>query len=358
MGRWSALRFSTLLWAASACGTDVLLGDLGASGDAGDGDADIPERPGVQVASGTRPSLDWTGTGFGLAWSNAAGDVMLAGVGYTNAGRGDLAAFDLATGAIRWRLRLGDAVWSSPVVAGNEIYIGNDDGVVFAIHEVNAKVPRLAVFYDSLAGGAPFVGGARMAFEYFRGLGYHALGRDSLARFLSDRIEDDIPSVVVFATDFVPASVMATPSDTVLVRRYLNAGGKIVSLGEPLGSLVRDSIGRPLGIDPRRTEAVLGVPFSTMEFDLNAAHPTAEGKRWGLDRWFRGGFPVAPSAVTVPLAIDELGKTSAWLKTYRPDRPGSGYVQLWGLGATLERLPSIRAVAEYGLLGPAVSGRP
>jgi hypothetical protein len=282
-----------------------------------------------------------------------AGDIMLAGVGYTNAGRGDLAAFDLATGAIRWRLRFGDAVWSSPVVAGNEIYIGSDDGGVVAIQEVNPRVPRLAVFYDSLAGAGAFVGGARLAFEYFRGLGYEALGRDSLARFLADRIEDDVPSAVVFATDYVPPSVMATASDTVLLRRYLNAGGKIVWMAEPLGSLVRDSTGRAVAMDPRRTEGVLGVRYDTMEYDHNAAYPTDAGKRWGVDRWFRGNFPLAVSAVTTPLAIDELGKTSVWLKTYRADRPGSGFVQLWGLGATLERLPSARAAAEYGLLRAA-----
>jgi hypothetical protein len=30
-------------------------------------------------------------------------------------------------------------------------------------------------------------------------------------------------------------------------------------------------------------------------------------------------------------------------RRYRQDRLGSGYVQLWGFGATIERLPAIRA---------------
>lgn len=51
-----------------------------------------------------------------------------------------------------------------------------------------------------------------------------------------------------------------------------------------------------------------------------------------------------------PLTLDELGKTSTWVRSYRSDRPGSGFVQLWGLGATLERLPYVKAVAEYGLI--------
>jgi hypothetical protein len=41
------------------------------------------------------------------------------------------------------------------------------------------------------------------------------------------------------------------------------------------------------------------------------------------------------------------------VKDYGAGRPGAGYVQLWGLGASVERLPLIRAAAEYGLLRPA-----
>jgi hypothetical protein len=64
------------------------------------------------------------------------------------------------------------------------------------------------------------------------------------------------------------------------------------------------------------------------------------------------------SAVTEALAVDETGMTAAWVRRYRPDRPGSGFVQLWGLGASLDRLPAIRAVAEYGLLRAPAESRP
>ena len=64
-------------------------------------------------------------------------------------------------------------------------------------------------------------------------------------------------------------------------------------------------------------------------------------------------FPIAISDAIQPLAIDELGTTTAWVHVYRPDRPGSGFVQPWGLGATADRLPVVRAAAEYGLLRKA-----
>jgi len=57
--------------------------------------------------------------------------------------------------------------------------------------------------------------------------------------------------------------------------------------------------------------------------------------------------------VSKVLAVDETGKATAWVRVFRTDRPGSGFVQLWGIGADSTRLPMIRAVAEYGLMRAA-----
>ena len=309
----------------------------------------------VEVASGRELWRTPVGSNV-LSSPVLTGDLLVVGSANTNAGRGELLALDASTGVVRWRLPFGDAVWSSPVIVGDEIYVGCDDGSVVAIEEANASIPRLAVYYDSTAAVRPFVGGGRLAFEYFRGVGYEPLGADSLAGFLEARIADGLPSVVVFATDVLPNVAAPTASDTVLLRRYLNAGGKVVWSGEPIGAIVRDSAGRLLGMNPRRTETIIGVPMGTMEFDHNAAAPTEIGRRWGIDRFFRGDYPIAISDAIQPLAIDELGKTTAWVRVYRPDRPGSGFVQLWGLGATAERLPLLRAAAEYGLLRRASTG--
>jgi outer membrane protein assembly factor BamB len=307
----------------------------------------------VEVASGRELWRMPVGSNV-LSSPVLTGDLLVVGTGNTGAGRGELLALEVATGVVRWRLPLGDAVWSSPVVAGHEIYIGCDDGGVVAVEQANAAVPRLAVYYDSTAKGRPYVAGGRLAFEYFRGVGYQALDADSLARFLADRVTDGVPSVVVFATDVLPNVAAPVAADTVLLRRYLDAGGKVVWLGEPIGALVRDSTGRPIGLDPRRTESVIGVPMGTVDFDHETAYPTEVGRRWGLDRAFRGDYTLQVSSAIQPLAIDELGKTTAWVRVYRADRPGSGFVQLWGLGATLDRLPVVRAVTEYGLLRRAV----
>jgi outer membrane protein assembly factor BamB len=285
-----------------------------------------------------------------LASPLVIGNSVVIATARTDASTGDLIALDPADGSVRWRLRLDDASNSTPAAAAGELYLGTEAGTVVAIHEVSGAIPRLAVFHDSTLPGDPATPGGRLAAEYFEELGYEVLGADSLARFFAARIGDGVPSAVVFAMDVLPASVAPVLADTVLLTRYLKAGGKIVNFSVPLGAVVRDSTGKVLGDDPKRMEQLFGVSATTVDYDEDPAAPTLAGRAWGIDRMFRGDYPIAPAAVTQVLAISARGGASAWVRQYRRDRPASGYVQLWGFGATVERLPMIRAAAEYGLL--------
>jgi outer membrane protein assembly factor BamB len=42
-------------------------------------------------------------------------------------------ALDAATGRLRWRYTTGSNVDSSPAAAGGTIYVGSDDGTVYAL---------------------------------------------------------------------------------------------------------------------------------------------------------------------------------------------------------------------------------
>jgi eukaryotic-like serine/threonine-protein kinase len=285
-----------------------------------------------------------------LASPLRVGELLMLATYRTDAAWGDLLAVDPTSGAVRWRMRLEEATVSSPVAADGELYLGTEAGTVLAIHQVSPTIPRLAVFYDPTLVGEPSTAGGPLAGEYFRQQGYEVLDASGLARFFRERIVDTVPSAVVMATDVLPQGVAPVLADTVLLTRYLRAGGKIVGFGVPLGAVVHDSAGRYLGQDPPGMEKLLGVPAASLDYESGPSHPTEAGRRWGLDRVVRGYFQMKPAAVGTPLALDAEGKANAWVYTYRPDRLGSGYVQLWGYGATLDRLPMIRAAAEYGLL--------
>ena len=99
------------------------------------------------------------------------------------------------------------------------------------------------------------------------------------------------------------------------------------------------STGQVMGDDPKGMEQLLGISSTTVDYDEDAATPTPAGREWGIDRRLRGDYPISPQAVTQALAVNPRGQATAWIRVYRPDRPWAGYVQLWGFGATLDRLP-------------------
>lgn len=282
------------------------------------------------------------------------GGTLLVGTWSTDATFGDLLAVDPANGALRWRLRLDGAIQSSPAAADSEIYIGTEGGSIYAIHEVSHNIPRLAVFYDSSLAGQATVPGGGLAYNYFRDQGYDVLNGATVGPFFAERIRDCMPSVIVFAIDVMPDAVGPTAGNPGLLRRYLESGGKIVWTGAPIGSSVRNDKGELLGEDPRRTEPIIGVPSADVDYNEYIGFPTGAGRRWGIARWFRGDYTYNPTVVTEAFTLDEQGQTTAWVKNYRKDRPGAGFVQLWGLGATADRLATIRDVAEYGILKRAV----
>ena len=293
-----------------------------------------------------------------LASPLVVGNSLLIATARTDASLGDLLALNPDDGTTRWQLRLDEASNSSPVALDGELYLGTEAGTVLAVHQVSPVIPRLAVFYDSSLTGDPATPGGRLAAEYFRELGYAVLTSDSLAAFFRDRIGDSVPSAVVFAMDILPSSVAPVLADTVLLTRYLKAGGKIVSFSAPLGSVVRDSTGKVLGDDPKRMEQLLGIPAAALDYDEDLAAPTPAGRNWGVSLRLRGDYPMSPEAVTHVLATNPNGRATAWVKEYRTGtfrlrlRAAVGFRRVGRAAAADPRGHGIRA-SEVGEMTPA-----
>ncbi len=197
---------------------------------------------------------------------------------------------------------------------------GADDGAVYSLASTPAPA-RLAVFWDS-----------------------------TLARWLTERAHDRAPSAVVFALDHVPADVGPVDgAGTGSLRRYLDAGGKVVWTGFPPWSLVRDSAGRPTRIDHDRHRRVLDVDLSGGLTGDYGAVPTAAGRAWALSGLRLSAQAMAAGPGVEVLATDELGRAAAAVRSYGGG-PGIGCVALWGRGAWWAALAEIRAAAEHGVV--------
>ena len=218
----------------------------------------------------------------------AAGDTLYVG----SAGR-VLYALDVATGKERWQYRAGGAIYSSPAVADGTVVFGCDDGLIYALETGQGAPPRRAVFWDQTLVPMTSIPDHLAIRWYFEFWGYEALDSKGLAAFLTDRLADAAPSVVVFAMDYVPAAVASKPFGSSLFRRYLDGGGKVVWLGGPPFLLKRDpatgsarfewnaAVGEDEGLDFDTPRELIGVDHKGTVFDTHGLRVTPDGARWG-----------------------------------------------------------------------------
>jgi outer membrane protein assembly factor BamB len=260
---------------------------------------------------------------------------------------GILRALHAETGAELWRVMTGGPIQSSPVVSEGRVFVGSDDGLLYAIDGTDGPSSRRAVHWDEEI--QPLYQGHEEIRDHLSSSGFEVLDSDALASFMSARIGDRTPSAVVFAMGDVPGAVAPVVADTVLFRRYLDSGGRVVWVGYPPFVLVRDSAsGAITGVDMNRAEDVLGVDHAQATGDEYPAWPTPEGRRWGLSGTWIDAFGVEPEEVDIPLALDERGRASAWVQHYGGEG-GGALVRLWSGGDPASIPPLLRGVAEFGL---------
>ena len=84
--------------------------------------------------------------------------------------------------------------------------------------------------------------------------------------------------------------------------------------------------------------------------DRYPAYPTPLGIAWGLDGWWIGDTRVEAGEQIEPLALDEQGRASAWVRSFGGP-PGTGFVYLFGASGMSDpgSYRRILAVAEAGI---------
>jgi outer membrane protein assembly factor BamB len=250
---------------------------------------------------------------------------------------GTLFALDAQSGREAWRFPSMQAILAAPAIGGGRVYFGNDAGEVFALAGPgdgagSAWVPWRAVYFDPSIHGASE--GADVLAEILRGRGYLALDARTLPRFLEDRLADGVPSVVVFASVVAPRAILSPgTAKTALVRRYLDAGGRIVWPGiVPFGFFTDPDDDRPTA-DLGAAARALGVRQSRTAADEERAEVTPEGRSLGLPAWWLAVMPAERSDVTTVLGQDADGGALAWTREYAH---GGLFVRFGGRGLPLD----------------------
>jgi outer membrane protein assembly factor BamB len=291
----------------------------------------------------------------GPVWSSVA---IAGSIAYFGSNDGNLFALDRVSGAERWRFKTNDRIFSSPVAADGMVYFGSDDGNLYALKgstafDTSSITPRKVVFWDSKPGGGKWfsTGTDEWIRDYFKQEGYKVVDSRGLEEFMREQLGSKARSVVVFAAHRVPASLVKEESPEALIRKYLDAGGKIVWLGPDPIAWKRDSTGKMLGIDYSVSGKILGIkyPGASLEgIGWYGATLTEDGLAWGLRGWWVGLGWVDPGQVSTVLARDENGMASEWVKNYGGPK-GTGLVQLWVPRDRHTDLYTVKCAAEYGI---------
>jgi hypothetical protein len=243
-------------------------------------------------------------------------------------------------------------------VRRGRIYVGSDDGKLYALAGDLAAPPAhramRAVYFDPRAPYRPFEGDREIR-DALTDASFRWLTRRDLAEFLTARIADRAPSVVVFATAAVPAALVEEKgSEPPLVRRYLDAGGKIIWLAEVPFLFTFDpatnQMVQPKPEDLSRSKALFGVELDNLGEGECRAQVTDLGRRWGISsRWWLGQAPLASDQPGVEaLARDEHGHVAAWARRFGGPE-GTGFVFYWGRERPIPDARVVQRLAEYGL---------
>src|SRR5690606_15863843 len=143
---------------------------------------------------------------------------------------GNLYSLDKNSGKKIWQYNIGTEIHASPVYEPHNIYVGSDDGFFYALEE--KQQVYTAVYQPIPKNGStayPLID--EKITPYLKDKDFKQLDSARLYRFISDRIEDKAPSVIVFAYDVIPHNIMGENPEKGMIRKYLEAGGKMIWFG-------------------------------------------------------------------------------------------------------------------------------
>ncbi len=179
--------------------------------------------------------------------------------------------------------------------------------------------------------------------------GYALLNADQLKTWMTARIADKAFSVVVFCRDSAPDTVTETMTSSCTLRKYLDAGGKIVWYGDIPFYYQSNASATNTTWGNNGAPAILGFDTSSAPRDSgNTSIITPLGTAWGLTTTWTTQRPALPTVTTdfEILAKDNAGNACAWVKHYVPNDTFRGFVRFRDTGGQAVVADIIR-VAEY-----------
>lgn len=186
-----------------------------------------------------------------------------------------------------------------------------------------------AAYWDADYAGAWGGDGQGMR-DALEAAGYTILNAAELKTWMDEHISDRELSVVVFCLDVIPDTVGETMSVDCTMRRYLDAGGKIVWYADWPLYYQGNAAGERVTWGGSGASSVLGFNASTGPNDNNEEVVfTDAGIEWGLTQTWQSRRPTTITDDMTALATVSSGSAAAWVKHYLPGDRYRGFVRLY-----------------------------
>jgi len=128
---WLCVLSGALVWRLGFCGVGFAQDSAMFRGDAA--------HSGIYAGSGV-PKLNRVKWKFKTGGEVVSSPAVVGGVVYVGSNDGRLYAIDEATGSLKWKLATGARVSSSPAVADGVVFFGSYDGNFYALDAATGKV--------------------------------------------------------------------------------------------------------------------------------------------------------------------------------------------------------------------------
>jgi hypothetical protein len=189
--------------------------------------------------------------------------------------------------------------------------------------------------------------------DHFQQANYDILDADQLKAWMDDRIADQAQSVVVFCKDVVPDTVAEENTADCTLRKYLDAGGKIVWYSDMPMFYQGHADGTQTSWNEGGMANILDIPGTSWTNDTaTTVNITTDGEDWGLTTtWTSDRWTPSDNTFTI-LATDGSNNTAGYAKHFVPGDTVSGFVRIWDFPVSaIPNIDDIQRVAEYGMGG-------
>ena len=206
-----------------------------------------------------------------------------------------------------------------------------------------------AAYWDSNYGTA-WAGDGIAVRDALEAAGYEVLDAAALRDWMDARIADRKLSVVVMCRDAVPDTIAETQDANCTIRRYLDAGGKVVWYSDIPFYYVTTAGGANTTWGTGGSTNILGFNAAGGTWDVGGTVTiTDEGVKWGLTDAWTSTRPAAPAPIEnfTILASDANGNAPGYVAHFLPGDTFRGFVRIEDHTGAPVNIDNLIAVAEY-----------